>query len=337
MKRCILLTVVCFLCAILLPVALFQDARRQMYPESPVSPGSGAAQLTPSPVSSPSDGEREFAFLDNGTVRTVTMAEYLPGVVAGEMPAAFDMEALRSQAVAARTYTLYKLNQTRPTHAGASLCDDPGCCQEWVDEPALREKWGVDYDYYMDRIRTAVESTDGQYLSYEDAPILACFHSSSAGQTQSSQRVWGTALPYLVSVSSPETADAVPNFVSTLELSPEEFRTLAEKALPSAQFAERPEDWLGTRTEDESGRVSALTIGSESVPGTQVRDIYGLRSACFDVEWTGRSFLFTVTGYGHGAGMSQYGANVMAKNGSGYTEILAHYYPGTALVGSIDN
>ena len=335
MKRCILLSVLCFLCAILLPVALFQDARRQMYPDTLPVPGSTGEEpaLSPAENAVPSDGERSFAFLNNGTVRTLTLEEYLPGVVAGEMPAAFDMEALRSQAVAARTYTLYKLSQTRPTHAGASLCDDPGCCQEWVDEPALREKWGVDYDYYMDRIRTAVESTDGQYLSYEDAPILACFHSSSPGQTQSSQKVWGTALPYLVSVSSPETAESVPNFVSTVELSPEEFRTLAEAALPQAVFADQPGDWLGARTVDESGRVSTLTIGSESVPGTAVRDIYSLRSACFDVAWTGRSFLFTVTGYGHGAGMSQYGANVMAKNGSGYEEILAHYYPGTVLTG----
>lgn len=337
MKRCVLLSVLCFLYAVLLPTALFQDAARAAPPELNVS-GTGAEKSVPAPATAPTDEELRFSFLDNGTARTVTMAEYLPGVVAGEMPAAFDMQALRAQAVAARTYTLYHMEQGRAAHPGVAVCDDPGCCQVWQEEPALREKWGVDYDYYMDRILTAVESTSGQYLSYNDAPILACFHSSSPGRTQTSQRLWGQELPYLVSVSSPETAETVPNLVSTVELSPEEFRTLAEAALPQAAFPDQPDQWLGERILDDSGRVASQRIGSEAVPGTTVRDIYGLRSACFAVEWTGRSFLFTVSGYGHGAGMSQYGANVMAKNGSDYTEILAHYYPGTELIASqIDN
>lgn len=339
MKRCILLSVLCFLCAVLLPVALFQDARRQKGPgELSPTPGIGAKKLSPAPSPSapPPDGQRSFSFLDNGTVRTITMEEYLPGVVAGEMPAAFDMEALRAQAVAGRTYALYHIDKGRPTHPEAAVCDDPGCCQVWLEEPELRKKWGADYDYYMDRIRTAVESTDGQHLCYDNRPILACFHSSSPGKTQSSQRVWGQELPYLISVSSPETTETVPNLVSTVELSPEEFRTLAETALPDCRFSDLPGEWLGERILDESGRVASQRIGTLAVPGTKVRDIYDLRSACFEVAWTGRSFLFTVSGYGHGAGMSQYGANVMAKNGSKYTEILAHYYPGTTLVGSMD-
>ena len=329
MKRCILLAVACFLWAVLLPVALFQDARRQADPYPFPAPGAGAEKNVPTLLA---DSQQTFPFLENGSVRTVTMGDYLPGVVAGEMPASFDMEALRAQAVAARTYTLYHLQQNRPTHAGAAVCNDSGCCQVWLDEPALREKWGVDYDYYMDRIRTAVESTNGQYLSYDDAPILACFHASSPGRTQSSGKVWGQNLPYLVSVSSPETPEQVSNLVSTVELSPEEFRRLAETAIPEAEFAQQPGEWLGERIVDESGRVSSLRIGSAAVPGTTVRNIYSLRSACFEAEWTGHSFLFTVTGSGHGAGMSQYGANIMAKNGSDYTEILAHYYPGTELV-----
>jgi stage II sporulation protein D len=130
----------------------------------------------------------------------------------------------------------------------------------------------------------------------------------------------------------------VPNLVTTVELSPEEFRRLAEAALPGTEFAQQPSEWLGERIVDESGRVSSLRIGSAAVPGTEVRNIYSLRSACFEAEWTGHSFLFTVTGYGHGAGMSQYGANIMAKNGSDYAGILAHYYPGTELIASqIDN
>ena len=175
------------------------------------------------------------------------------------------------------------------------------------------------------------EETDGEYLSYNNAPILACFHSSSAGYTENSAAVWGTALPYLISVSSPETAEDVPNFVSTVELSPEEFRTLAEEALPAISFSDQPADWLGERTTDHSGRVSSIRVGGIPVSGARMRDIYSLRSANFRLEWTGHSFLFTVTGYGHGAGMSQYGANVMAARGATWQEILAHYYPGAEL------
>ena len=147
MKRCILLSVACFLWAVLLPVALFQDARQ---PPSPTpSPGAVTETVTPTPSTAPTDSAVCFSFLENGSVRTVTMAEYLPGVVAGEMPAAFDSQALRAQAVAARTYTLYQLQQNRPSHAGAAVCNDPGCCQVWLDEPVLREKWGVDYDIVL--------------------------------------------------------------------------------------------------------------------------------------------------------------------------------------------
>ena len=332
MKRCILLSVLCLLCALLLPWALMQESKSKT--DGNIFPSSAQkAAPSPSPApAAPSDRETVLSFSEKGAVRTVTMAEYLPGVLAGEMPASFDSQALRAQAVAARTYVLYHLAEERAAHPGASVCSDPGCCQVWLDEQTLREKWGPDYDYYWDRICSAVEATDGQYLSYEDRPILACFHSSSAGYTENSAAVWGASLPYLVSVSSPETEEDVPNFVSTVEVSPEEFRSLAEAALPEAVFSDLPADWLGERTQDPSGRVSSIRIGGTSVAGTTVRNIFSLRSSNFRLEWTGHSFLFTVTGYGHGAGMSQYGANVMARNGSTYPEILAHYYPGTTLV-----
>jgi len=329
MKRCILLSVLCVLWAVLLPAALIQEARLSPAPD-PAAPERGGGLAKDRPAAG--DSAVSFSFLRDGRVETVTMAEYLPGVLAGEMPASFDSEALRAQAVAARSYALYQLQRIRPAHPEASLCADPGCCQVWAGETELRQRWGVDYDYYQERIHTAVEATDGQYLAYGREPILACFHSSSAGFTEDSAAVWGTALPYLVSVSSPETAGDVPNYVTTLELSPEEFRTRAEAALPETAFPDSPAEWLGERTTAPSGRVSSLRLGNTTVSGTEMRDIFSLRSANFQLEWTGRSFLFTVTGYGHGAGMSQYGANVMAKTGSSYADILAHYYPGTTLV-----
>lgn len=161
----------------------------------------------------------------------MTLAEYLPGVLAGEMPAAFEEEALRAQAVAARTFVLYHQVLGCAAHPEAAVCDDPSCCQVFLEEPALREKWGDGYDTYWARIQEAVTATDGEYLTYEGEPILACFHSSSAGRTENSGVLWGTSLPYLVSVDSPETAEDVPNYISTLEVSPEDFRDTILAAL----------------------------------------------------------------------------------------------------------
>lgn len=143
--------------------------------------------------------------------------------------------------------------------------------------------------------------------------------------------LWGTSLPYLVSVDSPETAEDVPNYISTLEVSPEDFRDTILAALPEADLSTLPPEWVGESALDSSGRVAAIRVGGLAVPGTRMRTLFSLRSTNFTLEWTGRSFLFTVTGFGHGAGMSQYGANVMAQEGSTYGEILSHYYPGTVL------
>lgn len=333
MKRCILLSTICLLCALLLPLLL----RRAGSP-SPAAPAD-----TPAPTAAPepvpagtgpvsADAGTAITLLTEGEVRQLTMAEYLPGVLAGEMPAAFEPEALRAQAVAARTYVLYhRANGGVAAHPQADVCSDPACCQVWLDETALRSRWGDSYDAYWAKICAAVADTDGQYLTYGGEPILACFHSSSSGLTENCGVLWGTSLPYLVSVDSPETAEDVPNYVSTVEVSPEEFRRIILGALPDADFSALPQDWVAESALDSSGRVAAIRVGGLAIPGTRMRSLFSLRSACFTLAWTGRSFLFTVTGYGHGAGMSQYGANVMAQSGSLYPEILAHYYPGTAL------
>ncbi len=339
MKRCVIVSVFCIVCALLLPLALGRSI-----PESAPAPVSGPAETlsptaseTPAPVQqtpAPTPSADETAVITvlvGGQARQMTLAEYLPGVLAGEMPAAFEEEALRAQAVAARTFVLYHQVLGCAAHPEAAVCDDPSCCQVFLEEPALREKWGDGYDTYWARIQEAVTATDGEYLTYEGEPILACFHSSSAGRTENSGVLWGTSLPYLVSVDSPETAEDVPNYISTLEVSPEDFRDTILAALPEADLSTLPPEWVGESALDSSGRVAAIRVGGLAVPGTRMRTLFSLRSTNFTLEWTGRSFLFTVTGFGHGAGMSQYGANVMAQEGSTYGEILSHYYPGTVL------
>ena len=333
MKRCMLTSILSLLFSLLLPVSVPYAAGVSGIGALPGSSGaaSAAPPETPAPVFSGFDALTGITLLRGGAVETLSMAEYLPGVVAGEMPASFEPDALRAQAVAARSYALARRNAPPAAHPQCALCDDPGCCEVYLTADERAERWGEQYDLWESRIEEAVRDTDGVYLVYDGEPITACFHASSAGYTESGAAVWGGDVPYLVSVSSPETASDVPNFVTTAEFSPESFREKFLAAYPEADLSAQPPDWVGERTVDPSGRVSSVRIGNIFVPGTKMRSIFSLRSANFTLAWTGRSFLFTVSGSGHGAGMSQYGANVMAKNGSVWQEILAHYYPGTSL------
>ena len=257
------------------------------------------------------------------------LEKYVLGVLAAEMPAEFEPEALKAQAVAARTYSLYCAGADK--HGDAMVCTNFACCQAWKSEEDMRLTWGEGFDYYYDKLCLAVEETQGQQLLYEAAPIFAAFHSSSAGYTENCGAIW-SELPYLVSVESPEREMQVPGYVSQLELSPLDFRDTLLHACPEADFSGDEVSWIGETGYEDSGRVSYVLIGGHYYPGTKLRSLFGLRSTAFTLEYTGESFLFTVRGYGHGVGMSQYGANVMAQEGADYAAILAHYYPGTELV-----
>lgn len=263
-------------------------------------------------------------------LREIPMQSYLIGVLAGEMPASFESEALKAQAVAARTYTLYCASGGK--HPNADVCSDPGHCQAWLDEPAMRAAWGAAFEENLARLRDAVDTTAGQSLCYEGQPVFAAFHSSSAGATEDCGQVWNPR-PYLVSVSSPESAETVPRYITELRCAPLDFRDTLLSQAPEADFTGDPEQWIGPLERDGSGRVAALTLGGVSFRGTQLRSLFSLRSTAFSLEFRDGQFCFIVTGSGHGVGMSQYGANVMAQSGADYRTILAHYYPGTVLVG----
>lgn len=278
------------------------------------------------------DAQTELTVLRDGALVSTTMADWLPGVLAAEMPAAFDEQALRAQAVAARTYIADRAAHHVDAHPDADVCGDFACCCAWASEDKLREKWGADAEENLARIRAAVAGTDGQYLTWDGAPIRAVFHSSSAGATEDSAAVWGGSRPYLTSVSSPEADGDVPNYVSTVEVSADDFRRTVLETYPDCALQDDAAAWLGKPALDDSGRVAELSVGTLTLTGAQMRTLFSLRSAAFTVDYAGGIFHFTVTGFGHGVGMSQYGANVMAKNGSGYAEILAHYYPGATLV-----
>ena len=262
-------------------------------------------------------------------VYDVDMQEYLIGVVAAEMPAYFEPEALKAQAVAARTYAMYCAATGR--HSDAQVCTDYACCQAWISREDMESNWGESFEENYSAVSRAVEETEGEYLVYEGQPVFAAFHSSSCGATEDCGAIWNP-LPYLVSVSSPETADTVPDFISQVELSPLDFRDTVLSAYPWADFTGEESSWVGEISLEDSGRVASALLGGVEISGTEIRSLFSLRSTAFTLEYTGSGFLFTVTGYGHGVGMSQHGANLMAAQGSDYTRILAHYYPGTVLV-----
>ena len=275
------------------------------------------------------DTDRSTALTDRGTALTVlteggaaamTMADWLPGALAAEMPASFETEALKAQAVALRTFAL-----AGPRHENADVCADAGCCAAWLDEPALRQRWGDDFDQNMQRVQGAVRATDGQVLTYEGSPIQAAFHASSAGVTEASAAIWYPT-PYLVSVPTPESTETVPGLVSDARFAPEELAAALD-----LDPAGDPAGWLGAVRLDEAGRVAGVDICGRSFTGKELRSRLGLRSTAFTVDWDGTGFVFTVSGYGHGVGMSQYGAQLYAAEGMGYADILAHYYPGTVL------
>ncbi len=233
------------------------------------------------------DSETAITALSGGELVETTMADWLPGVVAAEMPASFAPEALRAQAVAARTYILQRMRGGAANHPEAGVCDQYTCCCARKDDAALREQWGADYAHNMARIRQAVTDTDGQYLTYGGQLIRAVFHASSAGATESSAALWSGDAPYLVSVSSPETAQDVPNYVSTAEIAADAVREAVLDSYPDCVLGDDPGTWFGTPVLDDSGRVARIPVGSETLTGAQVRALFSLRSAAFSVAYSG--------------------------------------------------
>ena len=299
--------------------------RRESGP--PEAPPAAVQTAAPPPVSS---APARVRVLNGGEVAEMALQDYLVGVVAAEMPASFEPEALKAQAVAARSYTLYCARTGR--RAEADVCTDYACCQAWRSEADMRDRWGEAFAENRARIQHAVDETAGQYLAYEGQAVFAAFHSSSAGYTEDCGAIW-SGLPYLVSVPSPENADSVPNYVSRVEVTPLDFRDTLLFENPEADFTSAPEAWIGELTRDGSGRVSGAVLGGADFTGVKLRSLFSLRSTAFTLEYADGVFVFTVTGFGHGVGMSQYGANVMAAEGADYRAILAHYYPGTELTG----
>ena len=185
--------------------------------------------------------------------------------------------------------------------------------------------------YYEEKLARAVSETDGEVLLYDGVPILAVFFSSADGSTQGAGDVWMNDLPYLQKVDSPENEELVPNYYSTAAFTAEEFKSLVLQSYPNADFSGDASTWVRDIVRNDSDYVASVTVGGVKLRGNDLRTALSLRSPSFTVEYKDNTFTFHVTGYGHGVGMSQYGANAMAKNGATYQDILKHYYTGIEI------
>lgn len=268
-------------------------------------------------------------------VMVIDFEEYLKGVVASEMPAEFNIEALKAQAVSARTYLLYRLKKYpdgQPEHGEAPVCTGVHC-QAWSSKDDLiqshYEGW---YDEYKDKIEEAVESTRGQILTYEGKIIEPLYHSTSGGRTENSEDVFSAAVPYLRSVESPYE-DESPRLNSSVIITTGEFIDKIESAYGDMDITESNLDTKIVLGEvSQGGKIKTLIIDGTEISGRDMRALFNLNSTNFSFIQSGNEIEILTTGYGHGVGMSQWGAEGMANKGYSYKEILKHYYTGVEIM-----
>ena len=266
-----------------------------------------------------------------GESRDVDFEEYLVGVLAGEMSPTYHIEALKAQAVAARSYILSKIagymeGNIPEEHHGAMICTDYQHCKAWTYIQEAKAKWDSRFaEDYEAKLRRAVQDTKGEYMTYDNQVVKAFFYAISSGKTEDVADVWGNTLPYLKSVDS-EGDRFADGYESLNTFSTDSFIQKLKEKQTQMQIVEPIESMIGKITRTKGGSVDTIEIGGQIWKGTEVRNIFGLRSANFSIQVHDDKVTFDVKGYGHGVGMSQNGANYMANRGKTYIEILKHYY-----------
>ena len=254
------------------------------------------------------------------------METYIAGVVAAEMPASFELDALKAQAVAARTFALKRMNvpnsNVKALHSDAQISTSPTTCQAWISDDEQRERWGKDYTKWHQKIIQAVTETAGEVLCYDGVLIDPVYHAScGGGATESAEYVWGNAKPYLVSVPCNHPADqhsgvtmaiSQAELMEKLDLQSNAVNVIAEERTPS-------------------NRLKTMLVGDNTIRGSELRNALGLKSTLIDWLIIGDQMIVTTNGYGHGAGMCQNGANYYAQLGYNYQQILQHYYRGAVV------
>ncbi len=266
-------------------------------------------------------------FPDSKTTKEIPARDYLLGVLAAEMSAENHEEALKAQAVASYTFALYRQKARRAAGEPYDVVADTDD-QVYITPEQAAEKWGEKTAQNTEKLQKVLSAVEGQILKYQGELILSTFHAISSGKTEAAENLWGGSYPYLVAVESVGDLLAA-DYLSRHRLSAEEFKKIAEGL--GCTLSGEPDTWPGEPERSPSGTVLKLTLGGKTLTGAQIRTAFALRSPNFDLTYTEGAFTFTVRGYGHGAGMSQHGANYMAGQGSSYQEILSWYYPGCSI------
>ena len=270
-----------------------------------------------------------FMTADNET-EVMDMRDYIIGSVSAEVPASYNEEAIKAQALAAVTFAEYrKKNAGEENISGADISDDSSKHQGYMSKAEMQEKWGDAFDVYYEKIADCVDEVLGKVITYDGEPIMAAYHAISSGKTESAKNMWGKDIEYLRSSDSSWDKDST-RYSSEVVLTAQE---LAKKvsSIENSDFSEDEENWIKIKSVSDSGTVLEAEICGVKMTGMEIRNLLSLRSPSFDVEYNDGEFVFSVSGYGHGVGMSQNGANCMAQNGKTYEEIIAHYYPGTVI------
>lgn len=260
---------------------------------------------------------------ENKTVK-MDFNKYIFGVVAAEMPAEFEYQALCAQAICSRTYTLRKSDTKSHPH-NEDVCTDPTHCQAYLSDDALKEKWGKNYNKYKSKISDAINDTSNIVVTYNGELIDAIYHSSNNGFTENSEDVWQTKVEYLRSVESPD--ENSPDYNLNVSYTPSELYGIIKSRYPDAVF----EKGIGNISYTKGKNIKNINLYSVDITGKTLREILNLKSASFDIEEYPDKVVFTTHGYGHGVGLSQYGANNLAKKGYNYEKIISHYYTGVNI------
>lgn len=264
------------------------------------------------------DAQTSISVLLDGQTREISLQDYLTGVLLAEMPTDFPAEALKAQAVASRTFALH--HRAARKHTNADICGDSACCQGWVSSEGFSAE-------AVKNAAEAVAATDGLALCYDGELIDATFFSCSGGSTEAAVEVWGSDVPYLQAVESPNEEDA-PRYCDETSLPRAEFVRILQTENPAITGAE---PLLGTITRTQGGGIATATLCGQVFEGTTLRRLFGLRSTDLTIRDEGERIVLTTRGFGHRVGMSQYGARAMAEAGDGFETILLHYYQGAAL------
>lgn len=333
LKRTLCYTLLLGFLALIAPFAVLllpvQRGRERPAPESaettpvPEIPAVTPPPLAADPDAGSTDARADLTLYDAavGQTLTVPVEEFLIGAAACELPVDWPDDALCAQMVASHSYAL-------------SLGEDPmqvnsALCAGWTDAEVLQARWGEDFTANYDRLAALAAKVSDALLCYNGTPAAACYHSISAGHTEASQNVWVTALPYLQGVDSPWDK-TVSDYAVTVTYSTEQMASMLQNL--GLEPEGDPADWFGACQWDDAGYVERLTVCGTAFSGTALRSAFSLRSASFSVTYTGEDFALTTYGYGHGVGMSQYGAKAMAEGGATWQEILTYYFPGCEVI-----